>query len=90
MVDTRGALILVTITTIGAPLGVWLLQLDRRPDTRTHDKHCCNGVRAMNATTVLIDEATILTEALAFHGHKCWASTAGVNWIPSPKHIPPW
>lgn len=26
MVDKRGALILVTITTIGAPLGVWLLQ----------------------------------------------------------------
>lgn len=26
MVDRRGALILVTITTIGAPLGVWLLQ----------------------------------------------------------------
>jgi uncharacterized membrane protein YfcA len=26
MVDKRGALILVTITTIGAPIGVWLLQ----------------------------------------------------------------
>jgi uncharacterized membrane protein YfcA len=26
MVDRRGALVLVTITTIGAPLGVWLLQ----------------------------------------------------------------
>jgi uncharacterized membrane protein YfcA len=26
MVDRRGALILVTITTIGAPVGVWLLQ----------------------------------------------------------------
>ena len=26
MVDKRGALILVIITTIGAPLGVWLLQ----------------------------------------------------------------
>ncbi len=26
MVDKRGALILVVITTIGAPLGVWLLQ----------------------------------------------------------------
>jgi uncharacterized membrane protein YfcA len=26
MVDKRGAIILVTITTVGAPLGVWLLQ----------------------------------------------------------------
>ena len=26
MVDKRGALILIVITTIGAPIGVWLLQ----------------------------------------------------------------
>ncbi len=25
------------------------------------------------------DDTTILTDALAFHGHKCWASTAGVR-----------
>jgi formylmethanofuran dehydrogenase subunit E len=26
-----------------------------------------------------VDDATILAGALAFHGHKCWASTAGVR-----------
>ena len=26
-----------------------------------------------------MNDATILAEALAFHGHKCWASTAGVR-----------
>ena len=25
------------------------------------------------------DDSTILAQALAFHGHKCWASTAGVR-----------
>jgi formylmethanofuran dehydrogenase subunit E len=26
-----------------------------------------------------MNDTTILTDALAFHGHKCWASTAGVR-----------
>ncbi len=30
-------------------------------------------------TTIATDDTAILTDALAFHGHKCWASTAGVR-----------
>ena len=30
-------------------------------------------------TVITSDDTTILTDALAFHGHKCWASTAGVR-----------
>ncbi len=30
-------------------------------------------------SVIAIDDTTTLTEALAFHGHKCWASTAGVR-----------
>ncbi len=30
-------------------------------------------------SVITTDDTTILTDALAFHGHKCWASTAGVR-----------
>ncbi len=30
-------------------------------------------------TVITTDDTAILTKALAFHGHKCWASTAGVR-----------
>ena len=37
MVDKRGALVLIVITTIGAPIGVWLLQFASHLGTATFD-----------------------------------------------------
>jgi formylmethanofuran dehydrogenase subunit E len=33
----------------------------------------------IDMSVIATDDTTILTKALAFHGHKCWASTAGVR-----------